>query len=363
MKQIQTIRRELHQIPELDKQLPKTMAYIENQLAKLHCTIFHPIPSSVCAYFDFQQSSTIAYRSDMDALPIQEQNNVSYRSKHNGQMHACGHDGHMAILIAFAYELNRRKTCRHNVLLLFQPAEETTGGAKDIVDTGLFSKYHISALFGIHLKPELNKGTIASKSGYFMAKSAEVTLAIKGLSAHIAHYAKGKDALYAACCFIQRIYAVSEAYKKADHLLKFGLCKSGRVCNAISDYTLLKGSLRVFDDKTFSYIYSQMQMLCEQLQKTSGCIFHLYLSEGYPALYNDEVLFKKSRALLPDLLVLSKPELLTEDFAYYGKTVKSMFLYLGIGDAPSLHSDTFDFDDSFLTKGVEAYIKLLDITI
>lgn len=363
MKQIQRIRRQLHQIPELDKQLPKTIAYIKQILSSLNCTVFQPIPGAVCAYFDFHKTTTLAFRSDMDALAIQEQNDISYRSTHKGQMHACGHDAHMAILLTFAKHLHAISDCKHNVLLIFQPAEETTGGAKDIVDTGLFSRYHVNALFALHVIPKQKKGLIASKSGYLMAKSAQITLKIKGRSAHVAHFHEGKDALYAALCFVQRIYAISEQYKKEAHLLKFGVCNSGQVCNAISDHTLLKGTLRVYSDDSFHYFHDRLNELCEQLQKESGCEFQLSLSEGYPALVNDNELFEKSKELLKDMNVLTKADLLTEDFAYYGKVVKSMFFYLGIGDVSPLHSDTFDFDDSCLTKGVSTFIQLLDIEI
>lgn len=363
MEQIQTIRRRLHQIPELDKHLPKTIAYITDCLKEMNCIVFQPIPSAVCAYFDFKQESTLAYRSDMDALAIQEKNHVDYCSLHDGQMHACGHDGHMAMLLAFASCLNQRKTCKHNVLLIFQPAEETLGGAKEIVETGLFSKYRVAALFAIHLMPELKKGSIASKSGYLMAKSSEITIEITGLSAHIVKYREGKDALYTACRFIDKIYTVSNAYRQSEHLLKFGFLNSGRICNAVSDYSILKGSLRVFDDHTFHYFKQQMIKLCEQLQHESGCILQLHLSEGYPALYNDDDLFKRCQMLLPNMTVLPNPNLLAEDFAYYGKAVKSMFLFLGIGNTPPLHSDTFDFDDSCLINGVNAYIKLLDLKV
>lgn len=363
MKQIQKIRRELHQIPELDHQLPKTIAYIKQFLDGMHCKIFQPIPSAVCAYFDFNQLSTVAYRSDMDALAIQERNTISYCSTHGGQMHACGHDAHMAILLSFAKYLNQCKCAKHNVLLLFQPAEETTGGAKEIVETELFSQYRVAALFGIHVKPGIKKGKVASKSGYMMAKSAEITVAIKGKATHIAQHSKGRDALWSACCFIQRLYDISNAYPNKDHLVKFGFCQSGQVCNALSDHTILKGSLRVFTDNDFCFFRQRMMSLGEQLQKENGCEFTIHLSEGYPALSNDAYLFEQARSLLSDMIVLSKPDLLSEDFAYYGKAVKSLFFYLGIGDVPSLHSDHFDFDDSCLSEGVSIYRKLLDVDI
>lgn len=363
MEQIQKIRRDLHQIPELDKHLPKTIAYIKAMLTDLRCVISEPAESSICAYFDFHQHTAIAFRSDMDALPIEEKNEVAYRSQHKGKMHACGHDGHMAILLAFAGYLHKRKHCKHNVLLVFQPAEETSGGAQDIVKSQILAKHRVKAVFGIHLWPQLPEGTLASKSGYLMARSAQITVTIKGKAAHIAAAEKGYDALYAACCFIQRMYEISDAYQKAPHLLKFGQCNSGSVCNAISDYSCLQGSLRVFHEEAYQYFTQGMHTVAEEIQKATGCRFDIQLSAGYPALYNDPRLFQAAQELFKDMRVLSKPNLLSEDFAYYGKAVPGLFLYLGVGQSAPLHSDIFDFDDRLLRQGVKAYRKLLEYEI
>ena len=131
-------RRALHRIPELDRNLPQTMEYLRSALENLNCKVFSPMDSSLCAFFDFGKKDAIAFRADADALPIQEKNKVPYASTHPGVMHACGHDGHMAILLELARRLSEKKDLPHNVLLVFQPAEETTGGAKDLCATGVF---------------------------------------------------------------------------------------------------------------------------------------------------------------------------------------------------------------------------------
>ena len=148
----------LHRIPELDCTLPKTYAYVKQSLYSLRCTITTPTEGSICAYFDFGRDDAVAFRADLDALPIQEDTGLSYTSLHAGQMHACGHDGHTAILLELARRLHQKRTLPHNVLLIFQPGEEQKGGAKLLCDSGILEKYKVRFIFGLHLWPKLSKG-------------------------------------------------------------------------------------------------------------------------------------------------------------------------------------------------------------
>ena len=179
-------RRALHQIPELDKELPNTIAYLRQQLEGLNCKVFSPMPGALCAFFDFGAKEAIAFRAEADALPITERTGVSYASRHLGRMHACGHDGHMAILLELARRLSKKEKLDHNVLLVFQPAEETTGGARDICKTGLFKLYKVAAIFGLHLWPGLEKGSIGCRKNEMMARTCEVKVDIYGKTTHIA---------------------------------------------------------------------------------------------------------------------------------------------------------------------------------
>ena len=138
-------RRALHRIPELDKELPNTIAYLRTALESLKCRVFSPMPGALCAFFDFGAKEAIAFRAEADALPITERTGVSYASRHLGRMHACGHDGHMAILLELARRLSEKKSLPHNVLLIFQPAEESPGGARIICDTGVLEQYKVTA--------------------------------------------------------------------------------------------------------------------------------------------------------------------------------------------------------------------------
>ena len=202
--QIYNDRHALHRIPELELDLPKTQAYLKEALSGLSCQVFSLLDSALCAWFDFGAKEAIAFRADMDALPIFEKTEAPYASTHPGCMHACGHDGHMAILLELARRLNGKKDLKHNVLLIFQPGEESPGGAKGICDTGVLQQYRVKAVFGLHLWPALEKGKVFSRRNELMARASEVTLDLYGKSAHIAKAAEGVDSLMAGAEFYTR---------------------------------------------------------------------------------------------------------------------------------------------------------------
>ena len=162
LQELRRYRRDLHRIPELDFDLPQTIAYIEGVLAPLACEVTHPCPSCVCAFFDagVDAAHATAIRADMDALPIAEATGAAFASTHPGKMHACGHDGHMAMALAAATYVDRTireqpGAIRRNVLFVFQPAEETTGGAKTVCESGVFERYGADRIFGFHVWPDL----------------------------------------------------------------------------------------------------------------------------------------------------------------------------------------------------------------
>ena len=163
-------RRALHRIPELDNQLPETVQLVQRILAPLPCRVFSPITGSVCAWFDAGKSDAVAFRAELDALPVTEATDLPYASVHPGRMHACGHDGHMAMVLDLAVWLDQQTALPHNVLLLFQPAEETTGGAKDLCQSGVLEAHKVQCVFGMHLWPELPAGVIASRLSLFCFK-------------------------------------------------------------------------------------------------------------------------------------------------------------------------------------------------
>ncbi len=353
-------RRNLHQIPELELHLPETMAYLENSLKNLNCMVFSPMESSLCAWFDFGADHAIAFRSDADALPIQEASDLPYCSKHTGQMHACGHDGHMAILLELARRLNEKASLSHNVLLIFQPGEENPGGAKALCDTGILEKYNVKAIFGLHLWPGLEKGKIFSKEGPLMSHSSEVNVDVYGKSAHIGKALEGIDALAAAVAYYRAVTEY-EAALPADvlRLLKFGVFRSGSVRNALSDHTRLEGSLRAYDDAVFNTLLQNLFDTAKKTEASFGCTVNISFDNGYPAVINPPELCRKIEKIAP-FTKLDAPCLPCEDFSFYQQRVPGMFFFLGIGDTPPLHANNFDFDEEILLKGADFFEHLAE---
>lgn len=354
---VKKIRRDLHKIPELELMLPKTQAYIEDILRDLPCSIEHPIEYSVVAFFDNHKEKTIAYRSDMDALPVCEQTNVDFKSEHEGCMHACGHDGHMAILLGFALELSKYYTeLDHNVLLIFQPGEETPGGARLICETGLLQKYNVVAIFGTHLWPNLDKGVVATKENGMMARSSEVNIDIYGKSSHAAKYYEGIDALEIAARYIVDLYAMEKQLDPhIDRLLRVGKFDSGTVRNVVSDHARLEATLRSTNEDMYWHLRDQLVKISKNYPEAR---FMFDINEGYPAVFNDAKLVKKVMLEIPDIYELPSHEMISEDFSWYQQEVPGVFFFLGTGTGIPLHNDHFDFDEEVLLSGINTYIAI-----
>lgn len=359
-------RRDLHRIPELDRELPETLAYIRSVLDPLSCRLFSPALGALCAYFDAGQRETLAFRADMDALPVEEQGDCPFRSTHPGKMHACGHDGHMAMVLALAGEVEKRLgQLQYNVLLIFQPAEETQGGAQSICEAGVLEQYHVKAVFGIHLWPGLPAGSIWTRPGPLMAKNSEVDLEVTGRSAHITRPDQGIDALWWGTRWLERIYAMveSELPKEELRILGFGQMESGTVRNAISAHTVIRGSMRVFSMETFHFLCRRIRELGEEIAAKSGCRTEARFSAGYPPVCNDgELVTEVCRHLgsgAPG--ILETPSLTAEDFSFYQQRVPGVFFFLGLGDVPPLHAADFHFDEAVLERGVALYAALLSL--
>ncbi|MEA4813555.1 MAG: amidohydrolase [Oscillospiraceae bacterium] len=360
-------RRSLHKIPELDRDLPETRAFVESVLSRLSCEVFSPAEGAVCAFFDAGKSDAVAFRADMDALPVTEDTGLAYSSEHAGKMHACGHDGHMAMLLSLAEYIDENKDgLPHNVLLVFQPAEETTGGAKPICDSGVFKKYNVLRIFGFHIWPNLPEGKVFTRSGAMMARSSEISVRIKGRSVHISKYAEGADALFAGAEFLRRVYDMesSEIPEDEERLLRFGRMVSGTVRNALSDSTDLKGSMRAFSFETFHYMKRRCEEIAAEVSGETGCAFDVNLSEGYPPVINDKRLYIEVMTYLAALgaqtpAVLTAPVMAAEDFSWYQQSLPGLFFFIGAGSSGELHSPGFSFDDEILKNGVSFYEKLL----
>ena len=375
MKTLSEDRRALHRIPETGCRLPETAAYLRGALAEMPCTLLAPWEDAVCAYFDLGKDETVAVRSDMDALPVTERTGLPFASAHPGCMHACGHDGHMAMVLGLARRLAAGEVRpQRNVLLIFEPAEETTGGAAPICATGLLERYHVTRVFGMHLWPELPAGVIASRAGAMMSRSCELTVEITGRSVHLARFAEGCDALDAAARLLTRLYALAEG---KPCLLRFGKMESGSARNAVSDHTHLEGSLRCLDDGLYAALWEQAQAIGRAVGEETGCTVTMTCSSGYPPVTNDAALLAEAGVELPGewqqtinalsedgktpllfaqngtfagVVAEAETTCITEDFSEYQRHAPGVFFFLGTGGI-ELHAPTFTFPEEILDRG------------
>jgi len=352
---------DLHQIPELGFEEFKTKAYLYEQIKDYHCRIHEVGETGLILYFDHSQKETIAFRADMDALPIQEATDLDFSSKHPGVMHACGHDGHMAILLGLAKYINDHSAeINKNVVLIFQPSEERDAGAHTIVESGLLESYKVKAIFGLHLWPGMVKGNIFSRPNELMAQASEVNVTIKGKSAHVANSNQGIDALKIACGYLTDVYELEEKMTQETYrLLKFGELHSGTVRNIIANEASIYGTLRSFQKEIHQHLKQMLETIADQYEQSHGCQIMIDYADGYDPVLNDEALFNAVKSKIPEIHTLEKPVMQAEDFGVYCQHYPCVFFFLGVGDTAALHHEQFDFDMKVLEAGLQLFINLI----
>lgn len=362
---IQDYRRDLHQIPELAYHEFETKKYLRAHLEQLSGIIHDVEPTGTVVYFANQKEKTLAFRTDIDALPITEKTGLDFASKNSGNMHACGHDGHMAMLLGLAdyvdahiHELN------YNVLLIFQPAEEFGSGAQTIVDSGLLEHYNVQGIFGFHVWPGLKEGQVFSKASGILAQCSEIDIVVHGKATHIANSDQGIDAVQIATRLMSAIYDLEDGeLGQKTHLMKFGQIEGGTIRNIIADEVVVFGSVRSFDPTVHAFMKKQIQAVVDKFAKKYHTTIDINYTDGYPAVVNTPELFAKVQRALPDLNVLDTPFLQGEDFGIYTQFYPSVFFLLGLGEVPPLHNDHFDFAMANLDVGVATYRALLNIQL
>ena len=355
-------RRALHQIPEIMFELTKTRAYILDALKDSRAQVETTEKGGVTAFFDTGKPYAMAFRADMDALTVTEQTGVDFASLHEGKMHACGHDGHMAMLLALCHWLETHADelpC--NVLAVFQPAEESGGGAEHIAKSGVFKKCNVKGIYALHVDPAFEPGVIAARPGAFMAKASEVHITVHGKASHAAEWQKGVDSLEACADLYLRLLEMERSIEPdVPRLLKFGLMKSGAALNIISDKTELKGTMRAFSMDTFDWMKKRLYELAGECEAKFGVKAEIFMTDGYPPVINDAGLFEKARSSIQgaEFVEMEKPEMLAEDFAFYLSEVPGLMMKLGVGGDVKLHSPYFMFDEAALMTGLNALIDL-----
>ena len=362
-------RRALHQIPETALEEFKTKEYLKNYLISIGLEPQEVVETGLFVYIEGKdKENCIAFRSDIDALNIKEETGAEFESKHIGKMHACGHDGHMTTLLAFAKYLTTIQPLEKSVLLIFQPAEESPGRAKDIVETGLLKKYNVKAIYGMHLFPELPEGTVASKEGPFFAQAALMTTTITGKSGHGAMPHKTIDPLMAFTKIVDGYQTiVSRNLSPFDPgVVTIGKFCGGSAQNIIADTVNFWGTIRTFKEENTEFIIDRIKEIHRGIELSYRVKIDEKIDIVYPPVVNDKELYKKFVETMKDMNYVEHEALtISEDFAYYQKEVPGIFMLLGTrseekGFVHPLHSCHFNFDEKVLLKGVEAFARILE---
>lgn len=363
-------RRELHKIPELDFELPKTVAYVTSLLDEMGLTYKTGVGKSgiVVDIEGKNKDITIALRADMDALPILECGNKEYSSTISGHMHACGHDVHTAILLGVAKTISEnRNSLPCNVRLLFQPAEETTGGALPMIEDGCLEG--VDAIFGLHVDPTIECGVVGIKYGAYCASSTDVIIEVEGKSCHGAYPSQGIDAIVATCGIVTNLQSViSRNIDSRDSaVLSFGKIIGGEKENIVAQNVRVSGTLRTLSPEIKNKVKERVKEMVEFTAKGYGATGKVTYRDSYTALINHDeyidIVKENGKELLGDsgIYVKTLANMGVEDFAYFVEKVPGAFFNLGVGNkkkgitAP-LHNDKFDIDEDSLKIGVALQI-------
>jgi len=364
-----SIRRAIHSNPELAFEEHKTAGLIASALNKYGIENEKGIAKTgVVALIKGKnpEKKTVALRADMDALPIRELNDVEYKSKNDGIMHACGHDVHTASLIGTAIILQKLRTeFEGSVKLIFQPSEEKyPGGAKVMIEEGVLKKPSPELIFGQHVYPDIEAGKIGMKSGKYMASTDEIFLTVKGKGGHGALPHKNIDPVIIASHIIIALQQIVSRNARPDMptVLSFGRFVADGQTNVIPDKVEIAGIMRTFDENWRKKIKEKVTKMAKGIAESMGGECDVFIDQGYPVLVNDDSLTQKAKKYAIEYLGEENVidlELRTtaEDFAYFTQQIPGCFYRLGVrnekrGITSNLHTATFDVDEKSLETGM-----------
>ncbi|MEW9123018.1 MAG: amidohydrolase [Thermotaleaceae bacterium] len=366
--QVVAWRRDFHMYPELSGEEEETAKKIVKILKEFPLEITEGVGGHgvVAVLKGDMEGKTLALRADMDALPIQEQNVHDFASRYEGKMHACGHDGHTAMLLGTAAILSELKEeiCG-NIKFIFQPAEEKApiGGAKPMIEAGVLENPHVDGILGLHIWPGLPKGAIGLKEGALMASSDPFTIEIHGKSGHAAAPHQAIDALVVGCQVVNMLQTIvsRNVDPLASAVVTVGTIKSGTKYNVISDYTKIEGTVRTLNKEVQRTVEGKLRDVVDGICISTGTKGVIKYQRGYPALINDPYMvniLKEVGELVTDkenLIKVEKPAMGGEDFANYLQKIPGAFFWLGGGeDSPyPIHHPQFDFDEQIMRVGMD----------
>ena len=374
-------RRAIHQRPELGFQEEITAKFIGDRLTEWH--IAHQSGLATTGLVAVIEGTgqgigenlpVLGIRADMDGLPVQEQNEVDYCSVHDGKMHACGHDGHVAIALGTAKYLNEhRDRFAGTVKILFQPAEEGPGGAKPMIEAGVLKNPDVDALVGLHLWNNLPLGTLGVRAGALMAATEFFTCTVQGKGGHGAIPQQTVDAVVVGAQIVNALQTVVsrniDPMKSA--VLTVGEFKAGTAVNVIADSAYLSGTVRYFESEYGALIPERLEQIIAGICAAHGASYDLDYCKLYPPVMNDSVIAELVRSVALSVVETPAgvvPECQTmggEDVSFFLQEVPGCYFFLGSansdkGLAYPHHHPRFDFDETALSVGVETFVRIVE---
>lgn len=367
-REIKDIRQYLHAHPELSFKEKETSIYIRQLLDQWGIEYRYPfVETGLLAILNGkeEEGKVVALRTDMDALPIIEMNQVDFASRNTGVMHACGHDVHMATLLGAMKILSSlRDQFSGKILFIFQPGEEKApGGAKLMMEEGIFNDIKPDIILGQHVMPDFNSGKVGFKPGNYMASSNEIFITVKGKGGHAALSANIKDPVLMASRILISLQEEihSQSPKGVPCVLSFGKVIAGGAVNVIPDQVTLEGTFRTMDENWRNEAHRLIRQIAERITASMGGSAEIEILPGYPVLYNDPKVTAQSRAFASELLgeehiIDMDIRMTSEDFAWFSHSYPSMMYRLGVKSPSSeeifpLHTNTFRVDESALKTG------------
>jgi amidohydrolase len=378
--QIRTIRRDIHAHPELCFEEQRTSDVIARSLTDWGIPIHRGLGKTGVVGIVKNGSSprAVGLRADIDALPITERNSFAHASRHAGKMHACGHDGHTAMLLAAAKHLARHRQFDGTVYLIFQPAEEGGGGAREMIRDGLFEQFPMEAVFGAHNWPGLKAGQFAVRSGPVFASSNEFRITIRGKGAHAAMPHLGIDPVPVACQMVQAFQTIITRNKRPidTGVISVTMIHAGEATNVVPESCVLEGTVRTFTTEVLDLIERRMKTMAEATAAAFECSCDFEFMRNYPPTINHPAESDFVRQVAADVVgaanVLEfEPTMGAEDFSYFLQHKPGCYFLIGNGDGAHregghglgpcmLHNPSYDFNDDLIPLGATMWVRLAE---
>ncbi len=365
------IRHDLHENPELCFEEHRTSAIVAHELNRLGFNVTTGIAGTgvVGSLTAGEGNRAIAFRADMDALPILETTGLPYASRTSGKMHACGHDGHTTMLLGLARYLAETKAFNGTVHLIFQPAEEDISGARRMIDEGLFKRFPVDQIFALHNMPGTPVGQVLVKAGAITAAVDIINITVKGIAGHGALPHLAADPIIAASAMVMALQtAISRNNDALDPaVLTVGSIHGGQLATAIPETVTMKCGLRTTAKLSRDILLKRIEEIINGSSATFGCTGHIDYGDCivYPVGINDVSATDLVRdaaisiGQTPELIDLKGPIMFSEDFAFMLEEVPGCFFGIGNGPSKSLHDSGYDFNDVLLQKGPEFFARIV----